>query len=250
MACYSGERDDEFDQAIKAVNTLQDTIYPIVLQKGTQGNWKSLHPDFPYIENFSPTSLDPGHVAFQFLKDEASNIDKEVANRDETRALDVVELTSKFMKMMVTRVKVYNLYTTLIDEATQLSTLEHSSSVTLLKIQHQRGKTQRDKDKASDAMMQRFSQWEAAKRNFTDTLHLYKAASRCVAEEEGKTFNQKFNRNEYINYWVFVQDYHIRGKPYQVYLDEQEMIWTDSLESLSKEFPKPTAEDKTKGLED
>ena len=250
MACYSGERDEDFDQAIKAVNFLHENIYPIVLQKGTQGDWKSVNSDFPYIENFNPASLDPGHVAFQFIKDEASNIDKEVANRDETKALDVVELTSKFMKMMVTRVKVYNLYTTLIDEATQLSTLEHSSSVTLLKIQHQRGKTQRDKDKASDAMMQRFSQWEAAKRKFTDTLHLYKAASRCVAEEEGKTFNQKFNRNEYINYWVFVQDYHIRGKPYQVYLDEQEMIWTDSLESLTKEFPKPTAEDKTKGLED
>merc|ERR1712218_132710 len=122
MACYSGERDEDFDQAIKAVNFLHENIYPIVLQKGTQGDWKSVNSDFPYIENFNPASLDPGHNAFKFINDEASNIDKEVANRDETKALDVVELTSKFMKMMVTRVKVYNLYTTLIDEATQLST--------------------------------------------------------------------------------------------------------------------------------
>ena len=36
MACYSGEDDEGFSNAIREINTLQDTIYPVILQKGTQ----------------------------------------------------------------------------------------------------------------------------------------------------------------------------------------------------------------------
>ena len=112
MACYSGEDDEGFSNAIREINKLQDTIYPVILQKGTQGNWKCVHPDYPDIDGFYRAALEPGDVAFQFIRREMSNIDKSVANREETRALDAVELTYKFMKIMVDRTKVYDLYTT------------------------------------------------------------------------------------------------------------------------------------------
>ena len=250
MACYSGEDDEGFSNAIREINKLQDTIYPVILQKGTQGNWKCVHPDYPDIDGFYRAALEPGDVAFQFIRREMSNIDKSVANREETRALDAVELTYKFMKIMVDRTKVYDLYTTIVDEATKVSTLEHNSSVTLLKIQHQQGKTEGQKNKASDAMLQRYSKYEEAKGRLEDTASLFKKASCCVAEEEGKTFNEKFNRNEYINYWVFVRNFKIKGKPYEEYLKEQETLWNDALQSLTQDSTKPTEQSNTTGLED
>ena len=138
--CYNGELKEEWDQHVQQLNHLHDVIYPTVLEKGTRGEWKRVHPDFPDVAGVAATELFPGYKAFEFVKKHQDKINPEKANRQEKSALDVVQTTQKFMDICVNRVKIHGLYSTLINELTELTTKEHNSSVVLLKLKNQKTK--------------------------------------------------------------------------------------------------------------
>ena len=65
--CYNGDKKEEWTQTVEALNELHDVIYPSVLEKGTRGEWKRVHPDFPDVAGVAATELDPGYKAFEFV---------------------------------------------------------------------------------------------------------------------------------------------------------------------------------------
>ena len=139
------------------------------------------------------------------------------------------------MDICVNRVKIHGLYSTLINELTELTTKEHNSSVVLLKLKYQKTKEER----LEDEIMKRFGDFEEIKSKVMETLKLFKNASSCLAAEEGLTFNKRFNWNQYINYWKFEEEYRIRGETMDVYFQNQETLWTDALSSLALEVGSP-----------
>ena len=241
--CYNGELKEEWDQHVHQLNHLHDVIYPSVLEKGTRGEWKRVHPDFPDVAGVAATELDPGYKAFEFLKKHKDKINPTKASRAEKSALDVVQTTQKYMDICVSRVKMHGLYTTLINELTELTTKEHSSSVVLLKLKYQKTKEER----LEDEIMKRFTDFEELKSKVMETLKLFKDSSSCMAAEEGLTFNKRFNRNQYINYWKLDEEYRIHGATIDVYLQDQETLWTDALSSLAERPAQP--QEKMVGLE-
>ena len=241
--CYNGDKKEEWTQTVEALNELHDVIYPSVLEKGTRGEWKRVHPDFPDVAGVAATELDPGYKAFEFVNKHQDKINPEKANRQEKSALDVVQTTHKFMTVCVSRVKIHDLYQTLISELTELTTKEHNSSVVLLKLKYQKTKEER----LEDEIMKRFTDFEELKSKVMETLKLFKDSSSCMAAEEGLTFNKRFNRNQYINYWKLDEEYRIHGATIDVYLQDQETLWTDTLSSLAERPAQP--QEKMVGLE-
>ena len=241
--CYNGDKKEEWTQTVEALNELHDVIYPSVLEKGTRGEWKRVHPDFPDVAGVAATELDPGYKAFEFVSKHQDKINPEKANRQEKSALDVVQTTHKFMTVCVSRVKIHDLYQTLISELTELTTKEHNSSVVLLKLKYQKTKEER----LEDEIMKRFTNFEENKSKVMETIKLFKSSSNCLAAEEGLVFNRKFNRNPYINYWKFEEEFRIRGSTLEVYFQDQETLWTDALSSLAEKAAQ--AQEKTLGLE-
>ena len=235
--CYNGELKEEWDQHVQQLNHLHDVIYPSVLEKGTRGEWKRVHPDFPDVAGVAATELFPGYKAFEFVKKHQDKINPEKANRQEKSALDVVQTTQKFMDICVNRVKIHGLYSTLINELTELTTKGHNSSVVLLKLKYLRTKEER----LEDEIMKRFRDFEKIKTKVLGTLKLFKNAYSCLAAEEGLAFDKRFNRNPYhpssnpyINYWKFEEEYRIHGETMEVYLQHQETLWIDALSFLAE----------------
>ena len=236
-SCYNGDKKDEWTQTVEALNELHDVIYPNVLEKGIRGEWKRVHPDFPDVAGVAATELFPGYKAFEFVEKHHDKINPEKANRQEKSALDVVQTTQKFMDICVNRVKIHGLYSTLINELTELTTKGHNSSVVLLKLKYLRTKEER----LEDEIMKRYRDFQEIKSKVLGTLKLFKNAYSCLAAEEGLAFNKRFNKNPYhpssnpyINYWKFEEEYRIRGETMEVYLQHQETLWLDALSFLAE----------------
>ena len=246
---YNGEKPEEWAKAISDINKLAIEIYPTLLEKKLDGSWKRVHPDFPDVAGILPNELDPGYNAFEFVRKNQTQINTEKCNREETRALDVVQTTHKFMEIMVARVKIYDLYGTVINELTELSTKECNGSVHLLRLKHKRAADTATKETLEEDIMQKFSEYEEIKSKVQETLKLFKTASSCLAKDEGLVFNRKFNRNEYINYWRLMEEYKIRGVTIEVYLQDQEALWTDALSSLADKPATQETQEKMSGLE-
>ena len=241
--CYNGDNVEQWNTHVEELNKLHDVIYPSVLEKDTRGSWKKVHPDFPDVAGVAPGELDPGYHAMEFVKKHHEQINPAKANRQEKSALDVVQTTHKFMTVCVNRVKISGLYQTLINELTELSTKEFNSSVVLLKVKYQKTKD----EKLGDEIMKKFADFEEIKSKVVETVKLFKDASSCLASEEGLNFNKKFNRNPFINYWLFVEQHKIHGVTLEVYFQDQEALWKDVLSSLAEQ-PAP-AQEKNVGLE-
>ena len=88
---------------MQALNNLNSSVYPCVLEKGTTGAWKGVHPSYPEMEGFNPEELQPGYQAMDFLLTELVNVDVSKANKDEKSALDVFHSTRKYMESMRSR---------------------------------------------------------------------------------------------------------------------------------------------------
>ena len=229
--CYNGDNVEQWNKHVEELNKLHDVIYPSVLEKDTRGSWKKVHPDFPDVAGVAPGELDPGYNAMEFVRKHQDQINPDKANRAEKSALDVVQAAHKFMGICVNRVKIHDLYQILINELTELTTKECNSSVVLLKIKYQKTK----EEKLGDQIMKMFTDFEEIKSKVMGTMKLFKNASSCLASEEGLVFNKKFNRNQFTNYWRFIEEYKICGKTTETYFQDQEVLWTDALTSLAEQ---------------
>ena len=156
--CYNGDLTEEWKKHVEELNKLHDVIYPSVLEKDTRGGWKRVHPDFPDVAGVAPGELDPGYNAMEFVRKHQDQINPDKANRAEKSALDVVQATHKFMGICVNRVKIHDLYQTLINELTELTTKECNSSVVLLKIKYQKTKEEKLGDQIMNMTLKKQSQ--------------------------------------------------------------------------------------------
>ena len=120
--CYTGDLTEEWKKHVDELSKLHDVIYPTVLEKDSRGGWKRVHPDFPDVAGVEAIELDPGYNAFEFMEKHRDKINPGKANRAEKSALDVVQSTQKYMEICVNRVKIHGLYSTLINELTELTT--------------------------------------------------------------------------------------------------------------------------------
>ena len=232
--CYKGEKQQEWLDAVAALNNLHSTVYPKVIEQNLGGGWKRVHPDFPLLKGLNPNELDPGHKAFGFVEREKMFIYPEKADRDEKSALEVIQSTEKFMKIMVARVKVHGVYETIMSESIEVSAKEFNSSVLLMKVKSKKC-SRPEKEDLEDKIIARASDFEESKSKLKASLQLFKDASRCLAEEEGVGFNEKFNKNEYLNYYVFEKKFVISNRKYEEYFQEQEALWSDLLSSLGND---------------
>ncbi len=232
--CYSGSKPQEWAQAVDALEHLHSTIFPKVLEKGVSGKWTRVSPNYPIMENVSTDELADGYKAFEFVKNEYVDINEARADRREKNALDVVLTTGKFMKAMSARVKTHALYDAIVLECTELIGEEYNNNVLFMKIKHSKA-VGTEKDNYELKIMNRFEAFENCKTKVLDTIKLFKEASKCVAAEEELVFNEKFNKNQYINYFKFEKYFEIQNKSIKEYFSEQETFWGDVLNSFVDE---------------
>ena len=230
-SCYNGENLQLWAKHVQALNNLHSSVYPCVLEKGVNENWTKVHQNYPELEGFNPEELQPGYEAMDFLLTEMDKIDSSKANRDEANAIDVFKYTKQFMDIMKSRVKTRDIYNKIIPECAEMQTKEYNNSVLLLKIQHQRANGDR-KAELEMKIIARSTDYEEYRNKMEETLTKFKESSKSLAQQEGLTFNEKFNRNQYLNYWQVVKHFTINNRKIKSYWEEQESCWNDCLSYL------------------
>ena len=229
--CYKGEKKEEWATSVAALNHLHDTVYPKILEKNLSGGWKRVHEDFPEMETLAPNELNPGYRAFRFVEQEKSKIDPSKANRTEKSALDVYETTSKFMNIMVARVKAHECWKTCINDRKTLTDNEFNNKVLIMGIQFKRC-TGTDKEELERRILAASAKFESCKAQLDESMELFKLASKDLAGEEEKQFTEKFNKNNFLNYHKFRKSMTISFRTYDDYFQEQAKLWADVLNSL------------------
>ena len=237
--CYKGENEVDWTQAVKTVNELSAKIYPKVLEQDVNRRWKRVNPNFPNIENFNIKDLEPSFVAFDFIHAQKQNIVAQNANKDEKRALEIFNLTKGFIKVMRIRIDVDKLYYDKIaKESEELRTKELNSDVHMMKIEYEGGK-ERERTEAKKNILERGRKFRDCKIKLEDSINQFKKLSQKLAEAEGLTFDEKFNKNINLNYHQFLKLHDISNKPIKDYFHQQEELWCDILKSLQEKPNKP-----------
>ena len=232
-SCYNGDEPQLWTQHVQALNHLHVEIYPRVLEKGLDQNWRRVKLNYPELEGFSSDELQPGYQALDFLSTEMDKIDKAKASRDEQTAMAVFDLERRknFMAIMKSRIKTRDIHEKIIPECAEMQTNEYNNSVLLLKIQYQRANGVR-KDELDKKIIDRFAAYEESKSKMVATLEEFKANSSALAQCEGLTFNENFNPNQYLNYYQMKRYFTVNNKTIKNYWDEQESCWNDCLSCL------------------
>ena len=135
---------------------------------------------------------------------------------------------------MKSRVKTRDIYDKMIRQCAEMQTKEYNNSVLLLKIQHQRANGDK-KAELEKKMLDRLSAYEEFKNKMNFTLSEFNESSKTLAQQEGLTFNEKFNKNQYLNYWQLMKHFTINNKSIKRYWEEQESCWGDCLSYLDKD---------------
>ena len=220
-SCYNGENPQLWAKHVQALNNLHSSVYPCVLEKGVTGNWTRVHNNYPEMEGFNPQELQPGYEAMDFLLTEMDKIDSSKANRDEANAMDVFRHTRHFMDKMKSRVRTRDIYNKIIPQCAAMQTKEYNNSVLLLKIQHQRATGDR-KSELEMTILARSSDYEENRNKMEALLNEFQESSKSLAQQEGLPFNEKFNKNQYLNYWQVMKHFTINNKSIKRYWEEQE----------------------------
>ena len=147
--------------------------------------------------------------------------------RLEKSALDIMQILKekKFMKIFKARKSTWDLWITLAKEYDELPTREYNDDVAVMKIKHRNAEPSA-KPNIGNQIIQRYEEYRRLKAKFQDTLKLFKQTSECVAKEEGRIFNEQFNKNQYINYFVFEREgFQGTSVHFKTYLKEQDGSW-------------------------
>ena len=232
--CYLGQRPQLWPKHVDALNVLHASVLPKVLEKTVSGGWKRVHPDFPEINGLDLRELQPGFDVMKFILEETdANFDISKANRDEKNAMDVVKSASHFMEIMLHRIKVRDFYEKINPESTEMQTKEYNNSVLVKKIEYLKARDDEAKQvQLCNEIMERFNAYEEAKTKMKNALVLFRESSRELAKVEGFVFNEKFNKNQYLNYYQFIKLNDWNNKKLKVYWEEQDECWNDVLKAL------------------
>ena len=241
--CYKGQNPQLWAKHVQALNNLHSSVYPCVLEKGTTGAWKRVHPSYPEMEGFNSEELQPGYQAMDFLLTELGNMDISKANKDEKSALDVFNSTRRFMEVMRSRVKARDVYNKVTPACAEMQTMEYNNSVLVMKVKYHRANSDR-KIELEERILDRFQAYEDFKEKFEKTLQEFKQASMDVAQKEQVAFNEKFSKFQYLNYWQLVKYFTINNKSIRDYWDEQEACWADCLACLDNDSQNKTQVEK------
>ena len=225
--CYSGDQKEAWIKAVHDLNIFHETVLPKVWKKGQAQEWTRVDPNFPAIDNFEFEELNDGYNAIEFCKQEAGNIDRTKGTRIEKSALDIIQIAEekKFMKIFNARKATWDTWMTLAKEYDELPTREYNDDVDLMKLDHEAAEP-RAKPNIQNQITKRCKEYRELKARFEATLKLFKQTSECVAKEEGRIFNEQFNKNQYINYFVFEKEgFKGNSVHFKTYLKEQEKSW-------------------------
>ena len=172
MSCYNGVNKLEWETTVKDLNDAHINLYPRILEKGINQEWKRVHKDFPLMEDVKIEELEPVKKAMEFLSNEKDNIDGEKATGQEKGALEVEALTRKFIDIIIKRVEIYSKYKTCVEVLTKVRTNEFNNTVLLWKIQHKRAKDVARKS-IEESLMGRQTKYEEDKAKAENVLTEY-----------------------------------------------------------------------------
>ena len=232
--CYLGKRTQLWLKHVDDLNDLHASVLPKVLEKTLAGGWKRVHPDFPEMNGLDIQELAPGFDAMNFIIEETdAKFDLSKANRDEKNAMDVCKSAGHFMEIMMHRIKVRDFYEKINPESTEMQTKEYNNSVLVKKIEYLKARDDEAKQvQLCNEIMERFNAYEEAKTKMKNALVLFRESSRELAKVEGFVFNEKFNKNQYLNYYQFIKLNDWNNKKLKVYWEEQDECWNDVLKAL------------------
>ena len=226
--CYSGQNIQQWQNAVTTINDSHVNLFPKLLEKGIQGNWKKVNPNYPKIEGIDKNSVTSCIEAYKFVNQENGNIDQEKAENDEKKALDHYKITKDFVKIIDMRDKLLKVYGKLTDEIEEIQIHQFDNSVQIILIEHQTG-DEKLKNETKQKIMDRVKAYINLKSKIEKTLKMFKSSSKNLAEQEGSNFDEKFNKNEYLNYFQFTKNFLIDDKSIMEYFREQEVKWSDPL---------------------
>ena len=232
--CYKGLNPDKWLSSIKEIIDCHNNLFPKVLDKGQLQEWIRVHKDYPKIDNYDKNKMTSCIEAFNFINVEERNIDTEKANTEERRAMEYYQITKNFIKIIENRHGLVRIHDKLIDECDDILNYQFDSDVQMLKIEHQNGDNNL-KTEMSKKIMERAQLYKDIKAKIKNTLKVFKTSSKTLAEKENLNFDEKFNKNQYLNYFQFTKNFKIDDESIDDYFKHQEKEWLETMKYLSSQ---------------
>ena len=130
--CYNGAKLQEWKNAVTIINDSHVNLFPKILEKGSQGNWKKVNQNYPKIEGLDKNTVTSCIEAYKFLNQEFGNIDQEKAVNNEKKALDHYKITKDFVKNIEMRDKLLKVYEKITTEFEEIQNHEYNSDVEIM----------------------------------------------------------------------------------------------------------------------
>ena len=231
-SCFNGPETmlDPWNNFVQTMNISHKELFPKIFTQGNQLEWKSLKEDFPLI-NYPSNLLELFiKVNNWFIVNFSSlGLQENHATREEKSALDIQKMVSGFNIIINTRNRLCDNHLKLQHQLEILVKSRYTNTVNLLKVEYL---TEKEDDKR-DQLLQKFRNYDENLLAFNETLEEFKTDSKKLAKDEGKTFDLKFNRNEFINYHLFVKT-DVCGKELKSFLSDQENHWEDLSKAIER----------------
>ena len=243
--CYKGESYQKWSNAVSKVNDSFLNLFPKILEKGSHQNYNKANPNYPKIEGCDKSKVAACIDAYNFIhaESENKNIDLEKASNIEQKALEIFESTRELMKIIELRDKATKLHDRIIDEFEEVQASEYNFEVQRIILEYH-GSDKKSKDKLKNKILHRTDAYQKAKANIEKYLKEFQSSSKSLATKEGLPFDKNFNKNQYLNYLQFLENFEINGKCIKDYFKDQNDEWLHSLKQItpqgSSEVLEPT----------
>ena len=243
--CYKGESYQKWSNAVSKVNDSFLNLFPKILEKGSHQNYNKANPNYPKIEGCDKSKVAACIDAYNFIhaESENKNIDLEKASNIEQKALEIFESTRELMKIIELRDKATKLHDRIIDEFEEVQASEYNFEVQRIILEYH-GSDKKSKDKLKNKILHRTDAYQKAKTNIEKYLKEFQSSSKSLATKEGLPFDKNFNKNQYLNYLQFLENFEINGKCIKDYFKDQNDEWLHSLKQItpqgSSEVLEPT----------
>ena len=237
---YSGPQQGEWINFINTTILASRELFPQILTQGLQGNWQSVNqgfPKVPYNENLLKDLIKVYDWHITFTNSGGTQmLDIAKASRNEATALDLFKLTRGFVEILKMRLQVFEKYTDLQKSSEDLVANKFASGMRSRLIKYLDSKSKLEKDN----LLELFQRYERSQAEFSLHLKDFEEIGKCLARAEGKQFDEKFNKNPFINYNLYIKG-QISGKAINVFLLDQDCLWNDFLLEIQKTQQMPTA---------
>ena len=134
------------------------------------------------------------------------------------------------------RDKLLKVYEKISTEFEEIQNHEYNTDVEIMKMEYESSDLTQKEDLRKQ-ILERLKAFKTQKRKIENTLKMFESSSKNLAEKENLNFDEKFNKNQYLNYFQFTKNFETNDMSIKEYFKYQEKEYLGLTKFLGSQSP-------------